>query len=132
MHSLAKATAEEMQLPFRVAVSFAQQRFLSNSYHQFLKLEKSIEVYVETFKDHIAEQDFLYHLMGVIDLLRPLVLLQLKGQALMCPGWKFFSWTTLAFQQLEKFSQELRNTSYDDDPQREDSNNTMSYHNKYT
>ncbi len=117
MHSLAKATAEELQLPFRVTVPFAQQRFLSSSYHQFLKLEQSIEVYIETFKDHnntpdvlyqIAGQDFLYDLMGVIDLLQPLVLLQLKGQALMCPGWKFFSWTALAIQHLEKFSQEIR------------------------
>jgi hypothetical protein len=60
MHSVAKATAEELQLPFRVAVSFAQQRFFSSSYKQFLKLEKSIDVYIETFRDHRNTPELLY------------------------------------------------------------------------
>lgn len=115
MHSVAKATAEELKLPFRVTVSFAQQRFLSSSYKQFLKLEKSIDVYIETFRDHkntpellyqLAGQDFLYDLMGMIDLLWPLVLLQLRGQSLMCPGWNFYGWITKVLKQLEEFKQQ--------------------------
>ncbi len=91
MHSIAKETAKELQLPFRVTVSFAPQRFLSSSYHQFLKLEQSLEVYIETFKDRnnckltlyqIAGQDFLFDLMGMLDLLWPFV------QSLTYPGWK--------------------------------------------
>ena len=116
MHSVAKETAKELQLPFRVTVSFAPQRFLSSSYHQFLKLEQSIEVYIETFKDHnnsqvilyqIAGQDFLFDLMGMLDLLWPLVLLQLRGQSLIYPGWKFKKWITMALDQLKVFNQEV-------------------------
>ena len=64
MHCVAKATAEELQLPFRVTVSFAPQRFLSSSYKQFLKLEKSIDVYLETFRYHKNTPDLLYKLAG--------------------------------------------------------------------
>jgi hypothetical protein len=46
--------------------------------------------------------------MGIIDLLWPLVLLQLRGQSLMCPGWKFSGWITKALKQLEQFSKEIR------------------------
>ena len=113
MHSVAKATAEKLQLPFRVTVSFAPQRFLSSSYKQFLKLEKSIDVYLETFRDHKNTPDLLYKmagqdLMGIIDLLWPLVLLQLRGQSLMCPGWKFYGWIVKALKQLQEFSKEIR------------------------
>ncbi|CAB3979328.1 Hypothetical predicted protein [Paramuricea clavata] len=94
MHSLAKATADELQLPFKSRV------FKDH----------------ETFKDHkntpellyqIARQDFLYDLMGMIDLLWPLVLLQLRAQSLMCPGWKFHNWVDKASQQLEMFNKEV-------------------------
>ena len=46
--------------------------------------------------------------MGIIDLLWPLVLLQLRGQSLMCPGWKFYGWIAKALKQLEEFSTEIR------------------------
>ena len=80
MHSVSKATAADLNLPFQVTVSFASQRFMSSSYQQFLKLEKSLAVYIETFRDHdnsdinlykIAGADFVYDLLGTIDLLWP-------------------------------------------------------------
>ena len=53
MHSVAKATAEEHDLPFRTTISFAKQRFLSSSNQQFaLRLEDSFAAYVETYRDH--------------------------------------------------------------------------------
>ena len=39
MHSVAKATAKEHDLPFRTMISFAKQHFLSLSYQQFVRLE---------------------------------------------------------------------------------------------
>jgi hypothetical protein len=51
-HSVSKATAAELELPFLATVLFAQQRFMSSSYNQFLKLERSLEVYIETYCDH--------------------------------------------------------------------------------
>ena len=46
--------------------------------------------------------------MGIIDLLWPLVLLQLRGQSLMCPGWKFYGWIAQTLKQLKEFSKEIR------------------------
>jgi hypothetical protein len=72
MHSVAYETAKELKLPFRM-----------------LKLETSIEAYINMFRDHdnqelneykIAGQDFVFDLLGVIDLLWPLVLLMVRAQ----------------------------------------------------
>ena len=94
MHAVAKETAEELKLPFKTTVSFAKQKFMSSSYKQFLKFETSIEAYINAFRDHdneevkeykLAGQDFVFDLLGVIDLLWPLVLIMLHGQMLSCP-----------------------------------------------
>jgi hypothetical protein len=116
-HSVSKATAAELELPFLVTVSFAHQRFMSSSYNQFLKLERSLEVYIETYRDHdnreigdykIAGNDFVFDLLGTIDLLWPLVLLMLRGQLLWCPGWKFVGWLPLVKSQMKKFAREIK------------------------
>ena len=66
MHTLAKETAEELDLPFRVTTSFAPQRFMSSSYLNLKRLEISYEVYVETFRDHQNDKETLYKLyMGM-------------------------------------------------------------------
>ena len=52
MHSVAKATATEVDPPFSTTISFAKQRFLSPSYQQFVCLEKSFCAYVNTYRDH--------------------------------------------------------------------------------
>lgn len=86
MHSVAKATADELDRPFRATISFAKQRFLSSSYQQFVRLEKSFAAYVNAYRDHdnkeineykLAGQDFVFDLLGLIDLLRPVVILML-------------------------------------------------------
>ena len=75
MYCVALETAKER--PFTTCVPFGKQRFMSSSYNQFLKLEESIKVYVNTYRENdnhklneykIARQDFLYDL-GLIDLL---------------------------------------------------------------
>ena len=115
MHSGAKATAKECDLPFRTTISFARQRFLSLSYQQFVRLEHSFAAYVETYRDHdnkeineykLAGRDFVFDLLGVIDLLRPIVLLMLRGQLLWCPGWKLVPWLVQT-KQLHFFSEEI-------------------------
>ena len=116
MHSVAKATAEEHDLPFRTTISFAKQRFLTSSYQQFVRLENSFAAYVETYRDHdnkeineykLAGQDFVFDLLGLIDLLRPIVLLMLRGQLLWCPGWKLVPWLNQTVKQLQFFSDEI-------------------------
>ena len=116
MHAVAKATAKEMDLPFYTTMPFAKQRFLSSSYKQFTKLEKSLEVYINTYRDHnnkelneymIAGQDFIFDLLGIIDLLWPLVLLMLRGQALACPGWKVVTWLPLVREHVINYSIEV-------------------------
>ena len=116
MHSVAKATAEEHDLPFRTTISFAKQRFLSSSYQQFVRLENSFAAYVETYRDHdnkeineykLAGQDFVFDLLGLIDLLRPILLLILRGQLLWCPGWKLVPWLNQTVKQLQFFSDEI-------------------------
>ena len=118
MYSVASETSKELKLPFRSSVPFAKQRFLSSSYNQFLKLEASIEAYINTYRDHdnhelneykIAGQDFLYDLLGLIDLLWPLVLLMLRAQLLRCPGWKIAGWLPQVRDRLILFSTEVMN-----------------------
>ena len=67
---------------------------MSSSYQQLLKLEKSLGVYIETFRDHdnndigeykIAGNDFIFDLLGTIDLLWPSALLMVRGQLEWCP-----------------------------------------------
>ena len=112
MHSVAKATAEEHDLPFGTTISFAKYRFLSSSKQQFVRLENSFAAYVETYRDHenkeineykLAGQDFVFDLLGLIDLLRPIVLLMLRGQLLWCPGWKLVPRLNQTVKQLQFF-----------------------------
>ena len=118
LHVPAKETAKEMDLPFCTTMPFAKQRFLSSSYNQFLKLEKSLKTYINTYRDHknqevneylMAGQDFIFDLLGVIDLLWPLVLLMLRGQSLACPGWKIVAWLPSVQNQMLKFANEIQN-----------------------
>lgn len=57
----------------------------------------------------IAGQDFLYDLLGLIDLLWPLVLLMLRAQLLRCPGWKIAGWLPQVRDRLILFSTEVMN-----------------------
>ena len=90
MHSVASHTAKDLQLPFRVTNAFAHQRFMSSSYLLLKNLADSLEVYIETFKDHdnreelqykLCGQDFVHDLLGILDLLWPLVVLMLHSQS---------------------------------------------------
>ena len=57
-----------------------------------------LEVCIEAYKDHdnrldiccrVYGQAFCVDLLGILDVLWPVVLLLLEGQAQWCPGWKF-------------------------------------------
>jgi hypothetical protein len=72
MHSVARATAKDLSLPFRVTNTYAHQRVMSSSYLSLKNLQESLEVYIETFKDHDNREDFGYKLCGqdfVLDLI---------------------------------------------------------------
>ena len=78
MYAIAKETAKESNLPFRVTNAYAPQRFISSSYLSLKRLEISYEAYVETFLDHHNEEemryklcgnDFVFDLCGILDLL---------------------------------------------------------------
>lgn len=116
MHAVAKETAKELKLPFKTTVLFAKQIFMSSSYKQFLKLETTIEAYINVFRDHdneevkeykLAGQDFVLNHLGVIDLLWPLVLTMLCGQMLSCPGWTIATWITQVKDQMNLFATQV-------------------------
>jgi hypothetical protein len=116
MHSVARHTAKELKLPFRVTNAFAHQRFMSSSYLSLRNLADSLEVYIETFKDHdnhekvgykLYGQDFVHDLLAVLDLLWPLVALMLQAQAQWYPGWKLCSHIPLVKMQIERFLLEI-------------------------
>ena len=116
MYAVVQETAKEINLPFSTTISFAKQRFMSSSYKQFLKLESSIEAYINTFRDHdnqelneykLAGQDFVFDLLRVIDLLWPLILVMLHGQMLSYLGWKIAAWIPQVKDQLNLFPAEI-------------------------
>jgi hypothetical protein len=116
MYAIAKETAKELNLPFRVTNAYAPQRFMSSSYLSLKRLEISYEAYVETFRDHRNEEemryklcgaDFVFDLCGLLDLLWPIVILMLKAQLQWCPGWKFPAYVKAAIAQIELFSSEV-------------------------
>ena len=118
MHSVARHTAKDLKLPFRVTNAYAHQRFMSSSYLSLKNLADSLEVYIETFKDHdnreeigykLCGQDFVHDLLGVLDLLWPLVVLMLHAQANWYPGWKLTSHIPLVKGQMESFVAEVSN-----------------------
>ena len=89
---------------------------MSSNYLSLTNLEESLEVYIETFKDHDNRKDvgyklygrgFLIDLLGILDLLWPLVVLMLQSQAQRCPGWKFESYIPAVQEQLSKFVEEM-------------------------
>ena len=82
-------------------VSYATQRFTSSSYEQWTKIFKSYESFIEAFeKLHpnrndneewqymIKGSDFICDLLGLMDVLKPLVDLMLQMQSLDSPIWK--------------------------------------------
>ena len=119
MHAVAKLTAKELKLPFSVTLSYAPQRFMSSSYLALKNLQRSYEVYVETFKDHhnapdmmykLCGSDFIFDLCGIIDLLWPMVVLMLRTQQEWCPGWKFPAFIKKVRKQIKLFQQEIGKT----------------------
>ncbi len=89
MHSVAHAMAKDLSVPFQVTNAYGHQCFMSSSYLSLKNLQESLEVYIETFKDHNNHEDFRYKLCGqdfvldlircqdfVLDLIRPVVALR--------------------------------------------------------
>ncbi len=112
MHSIARHTAKDLKLPFRVTNAYAYQRFKSSSYLSLKNLAESLEVYMETFRDHdnqeeigyeLCGQDFVHDLLGLLDLLSDM----LQSQANWYPGWKLCSHLPLVKEQMESFINEV-------------------------
>ena len=89
---------------------------MSSSYLSLKNLADSLEVYIETFKDHdnreelgykLCGQDFVCDLLGILDLLWPLVVLMLHSQANWYPGWKLCAHIPLVKRQMEGFLNEV-------------------------
>ena len=53
-------------------------------------------------------QDFVVDLLGLLDLLWPLVVLMLEGQAQWCPGWKFARHVPKVEKQLRNIIEEMK------------------------
>ena len=116
MHSVVRETAKGLQLPFRVTNAYAHQRFTSSSYLSLKNFADGLQVYIETFKDHdnreelgykLCGQDFVHDLLGVLDLLWPLVVLMLQLHANWYSGWKLCSHIVFVREQMESFIVEV-------------------------
>ena len=55
----------------------------------------------------LAGNDFVFDLLGVINLLWPLVILMPQSQLQWCLGWKFIRWLPLVQKQFELLSREV-------------------------
>ncbi len=89
---------------------------MSSSYLSLKNLAQSLEVYLETFEDHnnreeisykFCGQDFVHDLLGVLDLLWPLVVLMLQSQVNWYQGWELCSHIPLVKEQMESFIAEV-------------------------
>ena len=82
-------------------VTYKMQRFASSSYNQWLKIERSFSSYWKAFETlhsnreeteewqyMIRRSNFIQDLLGLIDILKPVVDLILRMQSLHCPVWK--------------------------------------------
>lgn len=113
-HWLDKVFSRSREMPF-VTNTFAQQRFMSSSYLSLKNLADSLGTYIETFKDHDNRMDvgyrlyghFVVDLLGLLDMLWPLVVLMLEGQSQWCPGWKFTHYVPKARKQLRNIISEI-------------------------
>ena len=112
LHGIAKAMSQEQSHSLRVTNAFAHQRFLSSSYLSLQNLYESLELYIEAFKDHDNREeisfkiygcDFVTDLLGILDLLRPLVTLMKQVQASWCPGWKLHLYIPAVTREFEQF-----------------------------
>lgn len=126
-HSLAKDAMVEFEMPFRVTVTWAKQRFLSSAFRQIESLLTSLPGYImvmkrkeldieghdATYDDNnavkeiplykIGGQDFLFDLLAVTDLLKPMVIFMLRSQSLSTPGWRLAQWIEDLKNHIEKF-----------------------------
>ena len=82
-------------------VSYATQRFASSSYNQWVKIFNSYNSYIEAFETlhpdrndneewqyMLMGSDFIFDLLALLDILKPLVDVMLQMQSLDCPVWK--------------------------------------------
>ena len=117
MNCVAAATSQELGLPFRVTNAFAYQRIFRCSFMALLNLKESLEVYIETFKDHDNREDYGYRLygqnfvidlLGLLDLLKPLAALMTQIQAQSCPGWKLTGYIPVVRNHTKQFIANLK------------------------
>ncbi len=83
-------------------VTFAMTRFTSSSYHQlqkiycsykalitaFIEIRENVEDEEEEAKYQVRGQDYAIDLCGALDVMKPAILLIIKGQALNLLPWK--------------------------------------------
>ena len=90
-----------LEEPSLTPVTYTAQRFASSSYNQWLKIERSFSSYwkafeilppnrekTEEWQYMICGSDFIQDLLGLIDILKPVVDLMLHMQSQHCPVWK--------------------------------------------
>lgn len=82
-------------------VAYATQRFTSSAYDQWKKIVKSYSAYIKAFEAlhpnrddceqwqyMIMGSDYIQDLLGLIDLMKPVLDIMLRMQDLSCPIWK--------------------------------------------
>ena len=116
-----KGLAESLNFKARETVTFATTRFTSSAYDQWTKIYCSykalITAYCQTRQEEdnendetryqIRGQDFAIDLCGILDILKPAIILMIKCQALSVAPWKIISWFPRVIDSIERIKQHL-------------------------
>jgi len=119
--ALSELTANELKMEFKRIGSVAPHRFLSSNYHLMENLLKVLPVLLETFRDHknsedgeylLGGQDFIFDLVCLVDILKPLRQLMLRAQKLNRPSWLILKDCQNALDVWEKMENELESREF--------------------
>mgnify|MGYP006897128326 CR=1 FL=1 len=119
LFSLALETAKELGVPFRTVSALSQTRFFSSNYKEVKKLLVSLPGYIETFLDHkagddelefsISSQDFLYDVLGFLDIFKPFNELMTISQGLDVSPWRMVSLVKKVESLVKQLDNDLKN-----------------------
>uniref|UniRef100_A0A7M6DPB1 Uncharacterized protein n=2 Tax=Clytia hemisphaerica TaxID=252671 RepID=A0A7M6DPB1_9CNID len=120
-HEEYKGLADSLGLKSLEVVGYSTTRFFSSSYEQWDKIYHSYPALIETYKKfreqgdncdetryQIRGQDFAIDICGAADVLRPIVLMMVRCQAVDLPLWKVPTWFHRMIRQLESTAEEVK------------------------
>jgi hypothetical protein len=113
--------AEQTGMPYRVAAHYAQQRFASSSYKQWMSIERCYSLYCTAYQETnpaphdpldpepflLMGHDFIVDLLVLLEVMTPMMDCMEAVQALACPVWKVFKWIPRITSGLRQMAQSI-------------------------